>query len=585
MALDIATQYPGKSKPADADYPFGSARNITTPGDGLGTPLEKAWLNDAFGFQQALLEEAEITPSGVPDTATNSQYLNALKEVFADRVIYVTNVAGLRGKEPRKNFQIVRTLGHTQAGVGSGSFWYDPADTTAPDDNAFTFVTVGGARWKRILYGFVTPEMCGVTSASPTVPQIALDKGLNLILGIATYNFFDLRFTQSGQKIIGASGENTVVNIGSGVGIRNYVGGDAGTANILKSNSISFIKFVGTYTPTDTDDWYLTSGETKTLISTNVAILMKAANDVSVHDCQFFNMHDGVQFYAGVYSYIERNKFSFVQRGVAYDNGAFYGDLNFKCTSQKCRDNTFADSWFGIWGRDLVDNSLTEGNVQERCNTGEFYFNCNGVSSKNYHEQLFEGILIDGSFTGSVFIEDNSFFGGVPGDFWGNGAAVKLASSINSGARVIVGKITGPAAKPWIEIGATAQFRGKVLVYNGFNGQEPGFQFYPQQAAESDSGAVIETFYFSEADQFEIEGYITEVNGSASTSGGYFKIVLRNNGTQIVEVSNAGTNGSASQKVRIFIGSNFFQLTNGTSIPFSQKVEFRVKRILTGDKF
>lgn len=77
MALIIENKYPGKSNAASAAYPFGSARNITTPGDSTGTPLEQAWLNDLFGFQQALLSSAGITPSGVEDTATVSQYLDA----------------------------------------------------------------------------------------------------------------------------------------------------------------------------------------------------------------------------------------------------------------------------------------------------------------------------------------------------------------------------------------------------------------------------------------------------------------------------------------------------------------------------
>lgn len=79
MALNIATKYPGKSAPATPAYPLGSARNITTPGDGTGTPLEESWLNDLFGFQQALINGSGLTPSGVPDTAETSQYLEAAR--------------------------------------------------------------------------------------------------------------------------------------------------------------------------------------------------------------------------------------------------------------------------------------------------------------------------------------------------------------------------------------------------------------------------------------------------------------------------------------------------------------------------
>ena len=80
MAVGIATQYPTKSESADADYPFGSGRNITVPSDGTGTPFEKAWFNDYVGFFSSLLNEVGETPSGNPDTILVPQYLNALRK-------------------------------------------------------------------------------------------------------------------------------------------------------------------------------------------------------------------------------------------------------------------------------------------------------------------------------------------------------------------------------------------------------------------------------------------------------------------------------------------------------------------------
>ena len=82
MAISIAEQYPGKTAGTNTNYPLGEARNITTPGDGTGTPWDQAIVNDDQGFKQALLAEAGITPSGDPDTAIASQYLEALKKLF-----------------------------------------------------------------------------------------------------------------------------------------------------------------------------------------------------------------------------------------------------------------------------------------------------------------------------------------------------------------------------------------------------------------------------------------------------------------------------------------------------------------------
>jgi hypothetical protein len=85
VAIIPETQYAGKITPASAEYPYGQARNITLPGDGSGTPWEAALVNDIFGFQQALLDEAGITPSGDPETATESQYLESLRKLFSER--------------------------------------------------------------------------------------------------------------------------------------------------------------------------------------------------------------------------------------------------------------------------------------------------------------------------------------------------------------------------------------------------------------------------------------------------------------------------------------------------------------------
>ncbi len=93
MAIDPSTEY-GAQVDTGTDptgYPYGQARNITVPGDGTGTPLEKAWLSDLWGWMQALLDAAGITPSGTPDKVGASQYLTALETLYspATRLFFV----------------------------------------------------------------------------------------------------------------------------------------------------------------------------------------------------------------------------------------------------------------------------------------------------------------------------------------------------------------------------------------------------------------------------------------------------------------------------------------------------------------
>lgn len=78
MAVIPSVRYSGQIETGDAGYPQGKARNAGAFQDGTGTPLERDWLNDLWGFQQALLALAEITPSGTPDRVGASQYLDAV---------------------------------------------------------------------------------------------------------------------------------------------------------------------------------------------------------------------------------------------------------------------------------------------------------------------------------------------------------------------------------------------------------------------------------------------------------------------------------------------------------------------------
>lgn len=86
MALIPSAQYPAQTDAASTAYPLGKARNAATFQDGSGTPLEKTWINDIWGFLQALLSIAGITASGSPDQVGASQYLDGIKYV-ADRQV------------------------------------------------------------------------------------------------------------------------------------------------------------------------------------------------------------------------------------------------------------------------------------------------------------------------------------------------------------------------------------------------------------------------------------------------------------------------------------------------------------------
>lgn len=86
MAIIPSAIYPAQVD-SDGAYPLGKARNSGSHQDGTGTPLEKRWVNDLWGFQQALLAAARLTASGTPDEVGASQYLDAVRAVAAEATL------------------------------------------------------------------------------------------------------------------------------------------------------------------------------------------------------------------------------------------------------------------------------------------------------------------------------------------------------------------------------------------------------------------------------------------------------------------------------------------------------------------
>lgn len=79
MAIHPNNTFPTKTNAPDANYPLGSARDVTTPGDGTGTPWIQDIVNDIFGWQQELLDKSGISVigAGTPDRVGASDYYNA----------------------------------------------------------------------------------------------------------------------------------------------------------------------------------------------------------------------------------------------------------------------------------------------------------------------------------------------------------------------------------------------------------------------------------------------------------------------------------------------------------------------------
>jgi hypothetical protein len=160
LALKPSDRYPGQIDTSDlVAYPQGKARNRTLPGDGTGTPFERDLVNDIFGFQQALLRYAGISPSNAPDTAVLSQYLQAIDSMIPKAVdnfskeVFLHSKPGLRTVGGHM-FSIGNTrLGFPMAsGVGGGAspFIYSELNYQA---SAWTESGTTISNWSQPAYG------------------------------------------------------------------------------------------------------------------------------------------------------------------------------------------------------------------------------------------------------------------------------------------------------------------------------------------------------------------------------------------------------------------------------------------------
>lgn len=85
MALKRNERYPGRFQNPTSASPQGGFKNRTSPTSQDGSYLESDWANDWDGFFGSLLSGAGITPNGNVDTATSSQYFNALRLLTLQR--------------------------------------------------------------------------------------------------------------------------------------------------------------------------------------------------------------------------------------------------------------------------------------------------------------------------------------------------------------------------------------------------------------------------------------------------------------------------------------------------------------------
>lgn len=134
-------------------FPDTEAVNATGPQAQDGTELVKGLVdNGIFGWQQALLDDAGLTPNGAPEITGNSQVLNSMKNLFG----FPGEMVGWFGKEDPATLGLKLLLLHGQGilvadfpELNTAVYVGDAANPTAgtfyhADDAAGTIRNVAG---------------------------------------------------------------------------------------------------------------------------------------------------------------------------------------------------------------------------------------------------------------------------------------------------------------------------------------------------------------------------------------------------------------------------------------------------------
>lgn len=90
------TRYPSQTIVVSGEYDQGAAKNSIVLGDGIGFPLEKDWVNNLFGFFEALLHAADVVADGTPDKKNNSQALLAIQVLIANAINALSSAVDAR---------------------------------------------------------------------------------------------------------------------------------------------------------------------------------------------------------------------------------------------------------------------------------------------------------------------------------------------------------------------------------------------------------------------------------------------------------------------------------------------------------
>lgn len=226
MAIKPKDTYPGRTDTTDIGYPDGKARDLIGGDPLTGTPCQADWVNDDWGFKQALLASESIVASGAPDQVGASQYLEAMDKRYkkdgaivsiplADAISNPNAVLGDKVRiEERGNHPFEYTVLDTPDGYGKISATGSGLQLTAiTTDYAYS------SQFGAVADG-VTEDNAPIQAAMEASLNVIIEEGIHLINPSTGLNL------RNGQKLIGKGQQSTILlavyNVGGSVIKRNF---------------------------------------------------------------------------------------------------------------------------------------------------------------------------------------------------------------------------------------------------------------------------------------------------------------------------------------------------------------------------
>ena len=279
--INLEEEFSPRVNPADANYPFGSIKDNTSPGANDGTPLSAVWGNDWEGFAQAAMTEAGITPSGLPDTAQDSQLLDAVKVVASGALrsallapggvnlvgnadAYYSTLSELVSQTWLKEGMVISTGGYATVNDGGSGRYH--ITSSGPAADGFINKNIGAGPLKAFLIhdGGVDPRQAGAipgASDSSAAMQAIVNAGLAVVGANNSYTIVNSLLIKNDGVIRGKNKSSFKLVQGSNQPIIK-LDSTAGPLQNCVVENISFIPngFVGPaieFVGTNPNDWHI----------------------------------------------------------------------------------------------------------------------------------------------------------------------------------------------------------------------------------------------------------------------------------------------------------------------------------------